>query len=173
MDRDRRDAEFAAFVTTRSARLVHFATMLCGDPARAEDLVQSALERAYPRWARIEADDPLGYVRKAVLNQYLSWLRRRAWRERLVGSPEDDLASSHPDHAPKVDIQLALVEALRTLTCRQRAVVVLRYVEDLSEYQTAAALNIAVGTVKATASRALVKLRAALADGDFHLEKLT
>lgn len=172
MDRSVRDAEFTAFVAGRSARLVHFATMLCGERQQAEDLVQGALEKAYLRWPWID-DDPFGYVRRSILNRHLSWLRRGRWRERPTGEPEDTVGSSQPDHAPRIDVQLALLDALRRLTRRQRAVVVLRYVEDLSELQTAAALDIAAGTVKATSARARVKLRAALAETGFHLEKLT
>jgi RNA polymerase sigma-70 factor (sigma-E family) len=170
MDKSERDAEFAAFVIARSARLGHFATMLCGDPARAEDLVQGALERVYLRWAHITGD-PFAYARTAILNQHLSWLRRRAWRERLVDSSDDFAMPSGPDHAPKVDQQLALLQALRTLTRRQRAIVVLRFVEDLSENETAATLGVAVGTVKATTFRALAKLRTALAVADLEIEE--
>ena len=80
-----RDEDFTAFVLARSARLVHIARMLCGDPVLAEDLVQTALEKAYLRWERIELGDPFGYVRQAVVNQHLSWVRRRPWRERPSG----------------------------------------------------------------------------------------
>lgn len=73
-----RDEDFTAFVLARSARLVHIARMLCGDAALAEDLVQTALEKAYLRWDRIELGDPFGYVRQAVVNQHLSWVRQPA-----------------------------------------------------------------------------------------------
>src|SRR5689334_24675127 len=75
-----RDDDFTAFVLARSARLMHFARMLCGDAGLAEDLVQTALEKAYLRWDRIEMADPFAYVRQAVVNQHLSWVRRRLWR---------------------------------------------------------------------------------------------
>jgi RNA polymerase sigma-70 factor (sigma-E family) len=156
-----RDADFTAFVRARSARLVHIAHMLCGDPDLAEDMVQSALEKAYLRWDRIELGDPFGYVRQAVVNHHLSWLRRRPWRERAVGGSADldRDAVLVDDHASGVQQSQVVTAALGGLTRRERAVVVLRYVEDLSEADTAANLGVAVGTVKSTASRALTKLR--------------
>lgn len=162
---DGRDDDFTAFVLARSPRLLHIARMLCGNAEQAEDLVQTALEKAYLRWDRIELGDPFGYVRQAVVNQYLSWVRRRPWRERPSGG-DGELEQDHGDRlsfdsSADVDRRLALVAALGTLTRRERAVVVLRYVEDLSEAQTAAALGVAVGTVKSATHRALAKLRAA------------
>jgi RNA polymerase sigma-70 factor (sigma-E family) len=159
-----RDDDFTAFVLARSARLVHFARMLCGDAQLAEDLVQTALEKAYLRWDRIELADPFAYVRQAVVNQHLSWVRRRLWRERPSGDPVDldELAGSAlGDSAALSDRRLALLSALQLLTRRERAVVVLRHVEDLTEGETAAVLGVAVGTVKSANSRALRKLRAA------------
>ncbi|GAA0934051.1 SigE family RNA polymerase sigma factor [Kribbella koreensis] len=162
-----RDEDFTAFVLARSARLVHFARMLCGDAGLAEDLVQTALEKAYLRWDRIELGDPFAYVRQAVVNQHLSWVRRRLWRERPTGSTAelDEQAGYSLQYAEDpsagVEHRIAIAEALATLTRRERAVVVLRFVEDLTEAQTAATLGIAVGTVKSANARALQKLRAA------------
>lgn len=159
-----RDDDFTAFVLARSGRLVHLARMLCGDAALAEDLVQTALEKAYLRWDRIELGDPFAYVRQAVVNQHLSWLRRRTWRELPCGGAAD-LDQEITDYAadPRVDVDrhLAVVDALARLTRRERAVLVLRFVEDLTEVQTAATLGVAVGTVKSTAARALQKMRSA------------
>ncbi|WP_329483519.1 SigE family RNA polymerase sigma factor [Kribbella sp. NBC_01510] len=165
-----RDDDFTAFVLARSARLVHFARMLCGDAGLAEDLVQTALEKAYLRWDRIELADPFGYVRRAVVNQHLSWVRRRPWRERPSGDASElelyagdtaGFGATVADPSGAVERKLAVGAALSTLTRRERAVVVLRYVEDLTEQQTAALLGVAVGTVKSANARALAKLRAA------------
>src|SRR5690242_21900018 len=84
-----RDDDFTAFVLARSARLMHFARMLRGDAGLAEDLVQTASEKAYLRWDRIEMADPFAYVRQAVVNQHRSWVRRRLWRSRPSGAPLD------------------------------------------------------------------------------------
>ncbi len=160
-----RDDDFTAFVLARSGRLVHFARMLCGDAGLAEDLVQNALEKAYLRWERIELADPFAYVRQAVVNQHLSWVRRRPWRERPSGaSAELDLLfvdTPVADQSGAVNRRVTVGAALATLTRRERAIVVLRYVEDLTERETAAALGIALGTVKSANARALDKLRAA------------
>ncbi|MFC9687343.1 SigE family RNA polymerase sigma factor [Kribbella sp. NPDC056951] len=160
-----RDDDFTAFVLARSGRLVHFARMLCGDATLAEDLVQNALEKAYLRWDRIELADPFAYVRQAVVNQHLSWVRRRPWRERPSGATAelDLLFVDTPvsDQSGAVDRRVTVGAALATLSRRERTIVVLRYVEDLTERETAAVLGIALGTVKSANARALDKLRAA------------
>jgi RNA polymerase sigma-70 factor (sigma-E family) len=158
-----RDDDFTAFVLARSARLVHFARVLCGDAGLAEDLVQTALEKAYLRWDRIEMADPFAYVRQAVVNQHLSWVRRRPWRERPSGDAAelDLLLEAAVDPSGGVHRRVAVGAALATLSRRERAVVVLRYVEDLTERETAAVLGVAIGTVKSANARALDKLRAA------------
>lgn len=158
-----RDDDFTAFVLARSARLVHFARMLCGDAGLAEDLVQTALEKAYLRWDRIELADPFAYVRQAVVNQHLSWVRRRPWRERPSGDAFelDMYLEAEADQSGAVHRRVAVRAALATLTRRERAVVVLRYAEDLTERETAAVLGVAIGTVKSANARALDKLRTA------------
>jgi RNA polymerase sigma-70 factor (sigma-E family) len=159
-----RDDDFTAFVLARSARLVHFARMLCGDAGLAEDLVQTALEKAYLRWDRIEMADPFAYVRQSVVNQHLSWVRRRPWRERPSGDAAEldlFLEPVQADETGAIHRRVAIGAALATLTRRERAVVVLRYVEDLTERETAAVLGVAVGTVKSANARALDKLRTA------------
>ena len=152
-----RDATFDAFVRARLPALLRFAHALTGDPHTAADLVQDALERTGVRWSRIENQgDPEGYVRRAIVNGRTSrWRRLR--RETLVDAVPDRQGAMDP---PGRDEQLWRL--LATLPRRQRAVIVLRYYEDLSEEQIAATLGCAPGTVKSQASKALAKLRAAL-----------
>jgi RNA polymerase sigma-70 factor (sigma-E family) len=157
-----RDADFTAFVVARSARLVHIAHMLCGDRGLAEDMTQTALEKAYLKWDRIELGDPFGYVRQVIVNEHLARLRRRPWRERLSGDTtelESGNSAYVGDPASGVHRRAVVDAALAGLTARERAVVVLRYVEDLTETETARVLGIALGTVKSTTARALAKLR--------------
>jgi RNA polymerase sigma-70 factor (sigma-E family) len=156
-DRCSDDEDFAVFVAARSRRLLHAGDLLTGDRARAEDLVQQALARAYVRWGSLRDGNPEAYVRKAMLNAYLDWWRRLRWRE----MPED--AAGHGAYTGDLAVDVvrrdAVRQALAVLTRRERAVVVLRYWFDLSEAQIAEELDIAPGTVKSTASRALRRLR--------------
>lgn len=153
------DQDFSEFVTACGGRLLHAADLLTGDHARAEDLVQHALERAWLRWPRLRDGNPEGYVRRTMLNAYLDWWRRLRWRE----LPEDAGGATHrqgrPDHAVDVARRDAVQRALRALTARERAVVVLRFWCDLSEAQIAAELRVKPGTVKSTVARATTKLR--------------
>ncbi len=149
-----RDAEFAAFAIPAQRRLRRTAYLVCGDWHRAEDIVQTALASVYARWERIRREEgPEGYAHRAVVNAAIDE-RRRPWRrERPVeflperAAPQDD------------GITLAVLEALAGLAPRQRAVVVLRYVEDLDVDATAALLGISPGTVKSQSSKALANLR--------------
>jgi RNA polymerase sigma-70 factor (sigma-E family) len=148
---------FTEFVRARGAALHRTAFLLTGDWALAEDLLQTALAKSYPRWDRIESADPEGYVRAVVANTYATWWRRR-WRgevphEALPDAPTDDRWAD-------VDARAALTEALDRLPRRMRAVVVLRFHEDMTETDVARALGVSVGTVKSQASKALAKLRA-------------
>ncbi|TWD79657.1 RNA polymerase sigma-70 factor (sigma-E family) [Kribbella amoyensis] len=147
------DAEtFDAFVQARSRKLLRTAYLLTQDHALAEDLVQTALAKAWFAWSRIEGGDPEPYVRKIMVNTYASWWRRRWNGER----PTEELPESAEDEAPdRVD----LWDALQRLPRRQRAVVVLRYYEDLTEAETARLLGCTVGTVKSQTSKAFAKLR--------------
>jgi RNA polymerase sigma-70 factor (sigma-E family) len=153
-----RDEEgFAEFATANARRLRHAARLLTGDDGRAEDLLQTALARTYLRWDRIRADDPIAYVRRVLYTAHADGWRRR-WRgEYPTAEPPDVPAAG--DHAAQTVERDRLRAALAGLSARERAVVVLRFYEDLSERETAAALGIATGTVKSTCSRALAKLR--------------
>ena len=127
----------------------------------AEDLVQTALEKSYPRWDRIELGNPFGYVRRAVANQYLSRQRRRPWLEQPASDTTGlvDRESPVADHADDITHRHAVWTALQELTARERTVLVLRYHADMSEQATAEALGVSIGTVKSTTSRSLAKLR--------------
>ena len=147
---------FGEYVAARSGRLLGTAYLLTRDHGLAEDLVQTALTKAWFAWSRIDGD-PEPYVRKVLVNTYASW-----WRRKWNGEhPTDDL----PDHAvresgaPSGTEPTDLWRAMARLPRRQRAVVVLRYFEDLTEAQTAELLGCSVGTVKSQCSKALAKLR--------------
>ena len=153
MDAAEREA-FDAFARGRMRELLRFAHVLTGDPHRAADLVQDALERTLLSWHRVERkDDPEAYVRRAIVNRHISvWRRTR--REQLVAETPE---GGYDEKTGRDD---ELWAALATLPPRQRAVIVLRYYEDLSEADTAAALGCSVGTVKSQAHKALSRLRA-------------
>jgi RNA polymerase sigma-70 factor (sigma-E family) len=148
--------EFDEFVRARHVALLRFAHVLCGDPHLAADLVQDALERTGLAWRRLRRDDPEAYVRRVIVNTFINGVRRRR-RERLVAEPPER-AYTEPEFRDD-----ALWRLLGTLPPRQRAVVVLRFYADLSEVDISAVLGCTVGTVKSTSSRALAKLRVALA----------
>jgi RNA polymerase sigma-70 factor (sigma-E family) len=150
-DRD----EFDGFVAARSAALLRTAFLLTGDWALAEDLLQTALAKSWFAWKRIEGP-PEAYVRKVISTTYVTWWRRR-WRAEYPTESLPDAGA--PAGTGSVEDRDLLWRVLGTLPRRQRAVVVLRYYEDLSEEETAAALGITRGTVKSTASRALAALR--------------
>ncbi len=147
---------FREFVEGRSRDLLRFAWMLSGDWHTAEDLVQTALVKTWPHWHRlVRRDRPELYVRKVMLTTYLSWRKRRSASE----VPVAEIYESAAAHSGDSEMRHVLVDALRGLSPRQRAVVVLRYFDDLTEAETAAALGCSVGTVKTHASRALAHLR--------------
>jgi len=147
-------AEFDEFVAARSSRLLRTAYLLTRDHALAEDLLQTALTRAWFSWSRIQGD-PEPYVRKILVNTYASWWRRKWNGEQAHAEPpEPELTGGST-----VDDRHDLWTAMGRLPRRQRAVVVLRFVEDLSEAETARLLGISPGTVKSQTSKALAKLR--------------
>ena len=146
---------FDDFVRARLSGLLRFGRALTGDEHRGADLVQDALVRALPKWERIRADDPEGYVRRIMVNRNIStW--RSIRRERLTDEPLDESVDD------TVRDQ-ALWDALRRLPARQRTVIALRYLADQTEAQTAALMGCSVGTVKSQANAAMHRLRDLLA----------
>jgi RNA polymerase sigma-70 factor (sigma-E family) len=155
------DDGFVEFVSARWSRLFRLAYLLTGDRTNAEDLLQSAMERTYARWGRVSRmDAPEAYVRKLMTNVVISARRRPSWRhewlrddfpERPLPSPDSDVV----DHAVLWPLVCALPE-------RQRAVIVLRFYEDLSEADTADVLGCAVGTIKSQSHVAMRALRRGL-----------
>ncbi len=145
---------FEEYVAARGAALWRSAWLLTGDRHRAEDLVQTALMKCWRRWDRIGEGGVEAYVRRTMVTTYTDWWRRR-WNGEL---PTAELPET-PDTDRDPGVRQDVVNALARLPRGQRAVVVLRYFDDLSEAQTAAALGISVGTVKSQTSRALRTLR--------------
>jgi RNA polymerase sigma-70 factor (sigma-E family) len=170
------DAEaeaFDAFVRARLPALLRFAHAISGDPHTAADLVQDALERTGLRWSKLDSHgDPDAYVRRAILNGRTSrWRKHR--RETLVDIvPENAGARQWHDGADSRAQHDEIWRLLGTLPQRQRAVIVLRYYEDMSEDQIALTLGCAPGTVKSQASKALAKLRTAMSTAA-HAEETT
>lgn len=148
-------AGFAEFVSIRSASLTRFAYLVTGDRHLAEDLLQGALMKLAQRWSRV--DDPLAYAKRVMVNENISWWRRRRIREHPVDEVVDKPAGE--DTAESVVRREVFVRALRRLTTKQRTVLVLRYYEDMSEAATADAMGCSVGTVKSQTHYALEKLR--------------
>ncbi|MCQ9134716.1 MULTISPECIES: SigE family RNA polymerase sigma factor [Streptomyces] len=151
---------FASYVRARQPVLLRTARSLTANPCDAEDLLQSALTKTYVAWERIEDHRALdGYVRRALLNTRTSQWRKRKVDEFMCEElPEPDPVGGD-DPAERQALHDAMWRAIMKLPARQRAMVVLRYYEDLSEAQTADVLDVSVGTVKSAVSRALGKLR--------------
>jgi len=160
--RRERDDEFAAYMAARQPSLLRTAYLLTGDRHAAEDLVQTAFAKLYLAWDKVERREAIdGYVRRILVNEHTS-LWRRGWKRNEVAAgdpPEQDVRDRHDEG------DVAAVWAfVQTLPRKQRAVIVLRYYEDLSEAETARVLGISVGTVKSQASRALAAMRSRVAD---------
>ncbi|GII98929.1 RNA polymerase sigma-70 factor (sigma-E family) [Sediminihabitans luteus] len=166
-----RAEEFSAFMRSAVDPLHRTAYLLCGDRHRAEELVQQTFERTYRHWRTAREGDPLVYARRILANLRIDTWRRT--RREVLGDhtdPAADLAA--PAGAPppragtaEVDDRDVVVRALLTLPLRQRRVVVLRHLLDLTEAEVAEELGMPLGTVKSTASRALARLRTTLETG--------
>lgn len=155
------DDSFDDFVAARGQALWRSAWLLVGDAALAEDLVQTALTKAWPRYAAIarQGGSFEAYVRRILVTTYVSWGRRR-WRgEQSRADPSAGDDGSVEDETYRADLRQDVVRALAGLPRRQRAVLVLRFFEDLTERETADRLGCSVGTVKTHQSRALRTLR--------------
>ncbi len=152
---DRNDS-FREFVAGHQQELMRTAYLLTGDAHQAEDLLQSVLLKVLRRWSRLSrVERPEAYVRKALLNQHISWRRQRGRTELPTADPPDRPYSSED---PTI-VRLVMRRALMRLPPRQRAVIVLRYYEDRTERETAELLNCSIGTVKSQAHYALARLR--------------
>ena len=164
----RAKADFEQFVTASSDALLRTAYLVVWDPVEAEDLVQECLLAVARRWPRVRRmDHPHAYARRVLVNLALDGAKRRTrHRQELVGDDTATLAEVPDESSARrlhaVGVRAELIEGLGTLPPRQRAVLVLRYFEDLSEAQVAELLGCSIGTVKSTASRGLTRLQAAL-----------
>jgi RNA polymerase sigma-70 factor (sigma-E family) len=153
---DEDEAAFDEFLAARSTALLRTAILVCGASRHdAEDLVQGALEKVYRHWPRIRGDNPESYARRVVVNAAISAARRRKVIQEITFARPPDFAAPGGDP----DLRDTLLAELRRLPARQRAVVVLRYWEDLSEAETAALLGCSIGTVKSQAARGLARIR--------------
>jgi RNA polymerase sigma-70 factor (sigma-E family) len=159
------EQDFRVFVQEFAASLHRTAYLLCGDWHQADDLVQEALAKAYSNWRKVQrADSPSAYVRRILINE-----SRRSWRRNRHGAGQTDVYAAdfvESDMSDEVVNRAELIEALQSLSARQRATVVLRYLEGLSERETAAILRCSLGTVKSQSSRALIKLKSVLNRGE-------
>ncbi len=148
---------FDAFISARSASLLRSAYLLTGQVELAEDLLQTAWSKVWPRWNRLaRRGDPEPYVRRVLYTTYASWWRRRWTSERPTEVMPEQVG---PDDNALVDLRRELLAAMAQLSRMQRAVVVLRYFDDRTEAETAAMLGCSIGTVKSHMSRAMAHLR--------------
>lgn len=150
---DSAEASFNEFVGARVPALARTAYLLCGNHHDAEDLVQTALFKAAKVWPRIE-HHPEPYVRRIIYNENVS-----RWRKRRIAEYSTDELPERPSEIGDVATRLTLQRALARLTPKQRTVLVLRFYEDLTEVQAAAAMGVGVGTIKSQTRHALMRLK--------------
>lgn len=164
------DGGIEAYVRARTPALLRTAYLLTMDVHAAEDLVQTALSKVWPRWQRLSREgDPDAYVRRCLINTFLSWRRRRAATEVVLPDLTERAGSAvHAQDQDSISTRLLVLDALAQLPPRQRATVVLRFFNDLTEVQTAEVLTCSVGTVKSQTAKALASLRTRL--GEVNLE---
>jgi RNA polymerase sigma-70 factor (sigma-E family) len=160
MGRDAADAEFEQVVRASWPQLRQAAFALTGSAEDAEDLLQGVLVRTYARWGRVRRDNPVAYIRRALVNAYVDqWRRRKVLTEQPTEDPPDRADRPASAGESRIEDRDDLAARLRLLSPRERAMVVLRYYFDHSEAEVAEALGCSVGTVKSTCSRALARLR--------------
>ena len=160
MPRAAGDVEFEEFVRASWQRLGRAAYALTGNWHEAEDLLQSVLERTYARWSKVGREDPVAYVRRALVHGYVDgWRRRRKVRMDPTDAPPETAVPGGIDGLDGAEHRVDLVRLLAELSDRERAMVVLRYYLDCSVEEVAAELGCSVGTVKSTCSRAMQRLR--------------
>jgi RNA polymerase sigma-70 factor (sigma-E family) len=151
-----RNASFQAFADAHQHRLLRLAYLLTGEVHLAEDLLQSVLVRMYGRWPKLRhIDRPEAYARRTMVNQFISWRRRRVAGEVSIADPPERAYSSEDATV----LRVVLHQALMQLTPKQRAVLVLRFFEDRTERDVADLLSCSVGTVKSQTHHALARLR--------------
>jgi RNA polymerase sigma-70 factor (sigma-E family) len=162
-------ASFTLWASERQHALLRTAVLLCGDHHCAEDLVQDALTKVAVRWSRLRDQNPDAYARQVIVRTNISWWRKHR-REVVLDAHEGE-----PSVGPgaSVDRRILLDRALAGLTPRQRATIVLRFYDDLSERNTAEALGVSTGTVKSQTHAALARLRAAAPELSELLEEST
>ena len=151
------EAGFRRWAEERQLALLRTAVLLTGDRHRAEDLVQEALTQVALRWGRLADEHPDAYARQVIVRRNISWWRKH--RHEVVVAPPDRGVGGGAEAS--IDRRMLLDRALNGLTAKQRATVVLRYYDDLSERETAEALGVSVGTVKSQTHTALRRLREA------------
>jgi RNA polymerase sigma-70 factor (sigma-E family) len=159
------EAQFRVFVLAHRDTLLRVALLITTDRGRAEDLVQTALMRTYARWDRLHDEDPFAYARRIVVNGNVDRWRRDRGRELLTDEVPDAVG---PDLASGVGQRDALLRALSSLPIQERRVIVLRFLVDLSEADTATELGMPIGTVKSVTHRAIRRLRASAHTADFN-----
>jgi RNA polymerase sigma-70 factor (sigma-E family) len=148
--------EFAAFARSSRPRLLRAAYLICGDVHLAEDLLQSALSKVAARWSRLRDEQPEAYARAVLYRDAVSWWRRQRREITVAEPPTVRVPDTDSDEVP---LRLVFARALRRLTVKQRAVLVLRFFEDQTEARTAQILGVSIGTVKSQTSVALRRLR--------------
>jgi RNA polymerase sigma-70 factor (sigma-E family) len=152
------EQDFGRLVAGHSRALLRAGWLMTGDWSLAEDLVQTSLEATWHHWPTIvRRDAPEVYVRRVMVSTWLRW-RRRRWSSEVPEGRVPDVTLVDDKHE-RTDVRLIVLTALNSLSPRQRAVLILRYFDDLTEAETAAALGCSAGSVKAHATRAMTKLR--------------